>query len=636
MLALLTLFGCGSADPGCVDVDGDGYGEGCELGADCDDTNAGRTLDCSAPPPDCTETPTATGCPCLAGTIECFDGDPELAGVGICVTGMATCRGGFWGVCEGGVAPRFESCDLTDQDCDGRVDEGVLSPCGGCTPGCVGDVWGEGVAAFEAGGGLALTDEGWLTLAREELASASVWVANSGEAIATASGVSATISQIDAESATEVGRYYTGGREPSRVAVDYLSDAWVANREFDGQSTVRKIAGSRERCVDRDDSGTLETSSGSEVLEDDECVLFTVDVGEEGEVARALAIDGNLGLDEIHGGNAWVGLHDGEAILELDGATGEVLDRIETPGFQPYAMAFDPWGRLWASSRNGLLLELDRRERPRVPLVREIPDSCYLAYGLAADRNGRVVMSGFACDRVHVFDAVTERWSTIATPASVRGAVVVDGEDAQEAWVAHTEGLVSRVRVFPLEVLDTFAVQGLGFAPFEAIGVGADSLGHVWVASSQSEEGGLSDGVATRLERDGEVTGQVAVGLAPHTQGDLTGGKRLGGFVEEGTQTHVFSGCPAEAETEWLRLHLVARRGTGGEVELAVRQAADEASLSGEFEVVATFPAEGGPYDIDVPDGGVVEVRLTLRTETRDGAPRVERVGIEWTCPGPD
>jgi hypothetical protein len=28
----------------------------------------------------------------------------------------------------------------------------------------------------------------------------------------------------------------------------------------------------------------------------------------------------------------------------------------------------------------------------------------------------------------------------------------------------------------------------------------------------------------------------------------------------------------------------------------------------------------------------VVEVRLVLRTTARDGAPRVERVGLEWRC----
>ena len=33
-----------------------------------------------------------------------------------------------------------------------------------------------------------------------------------------------------------------------------------------------------------------------------------------------------------------------------------------------------------------------------------------------------------------------------------------------------------------------------------------------------------------------------------------------------------------------------------------------------------------------LPTGGVVEVRLVMRTAARDGAPRVERVGLEWRC----
>ena len=70
----------------------------------------------------------------------------------------------------------------------------MRSPCGGCTPGCVGGVWGEGEAPFEAGGDLALTELGSLTLRREERRLDELWVTNTAEA---------TLCRIDAARAVD-------------------------------------------------------------------------------------------------------------------------------------------------------------------------------------------------------------------------------------------------------------------------------------------------------------------------------------------------------------------------------------------------------------------------------------------------
>lgn len=626
-LLFAPLVSCGGAS-GCQDPDADGYGPGCELGPDCDPTNPTRNVDClTVPAPDCELTPLMPGCPCLpTSSTECFEGLPEQIRVGICVPGRSICINNTWGICAGEVAPRGEVCDGVDQDCDGFIDETVLSPCGGCTPSCRGGVWGSGSALFEPGPGAALTDRGWLTLAYEEQSHDVVWVANSADG---------TISRIDAATATETARYLAGGSEPSRVAVDYNGDAWVANREFGGRSTLRKVAGFPERCVDADGSGTIETSAGpGDVLPEgaDECVLLTVPVGDIAGVARALAVDGNLGLDGGSGGDVWVGLHDGQELLHLDGTTGAQIERVATPGFSPYAASFDAWGTLWLIARDGLLARVDRRVRPLEVAVTPVPAPCFLLYGLAVDREGRVVTTGFSCDQAMRFDPLTDVWSFVATPASVRGAVV----SADHAWVAHTGGRVSRLSLDPFVFVESFELEGMSVDPFESIGIGADSLGNVWVASGQAADSEF--GVVTRFSiADEEVTAQVPVGRAPHTQGDLTGQKLLGGFVDEGVSEHVFTGCIPAAESQWQRIHGGVELGAAGLVEFEARHAVDEAGLAGAIYVaLGALPEDEPPFELDFPDGGVVQVRLTLRTSARDGAPRVSRVGLEWRCPGPE
>lgn len=580
-------------------------------------------------PEDCAARPFGEGCPCLPGaTARCYGGDETTAGVGACVTGRTECVDRRWGPCVGEVAPRGETCDGQDDDCDGLVDEGVRSPCGACTPGCDGAVWGEADDPFvpDEGEGVALGPLDALTLARETtLDATAVWVANSADG---------TVSKIDALAAVEVARYATGGSEPSRVAVDYHGDAWIANRELDGGiSSVLKIAGATDRCVDRDGDG-LETSTGPSDVRafgEDECVLFTVPVGGPGEVARALAIDGDRGLDFASGGNAWIGLHDGEAVVVLEGITGIEQARIETPGFQPYAAAFDPWGTLWLASRDGYLARIDRGADPLAAEILEVPLACFLLYSLAVDRMGKLVLTGFSCDDVVLYDPALGVHRALGVPPSPRGVTIVDGT----AWVAHTGGALSAIALDPLAVTATHSLSSDAIAPLESIGVGADGAGNVWVASSQGAPGGL--GVATRFDASsGEVTAQVVVGRAPHTQGDLSGAELTGGFVAEGSLSHVFDGCPLEGMTEWRRLHVELSTGPAGSVAVALRHAADRASLATvPFTEVGMLPPDTAPLSLSAPDGGVIEVRLTLGTRARDSAPLVRRVGVEWACPGP-
>lgn len=64
-------------------------------------------------------------CQCVEGeSQDCYSGPANTEGVGICDGGTQSCSDqGTFGRCEGEVRPGVETCNLVDDDCDGRPDE---------------------------------------------------------------------------------------------------------------------------------------------------------------------------------------------------------------------------------------------------------------------------------------------------------------------------------------------------------------------------------------------------------------------------------------------------------------------------------------------------------------------------------
>lgn len=605
-------------------------------GPDCDDANADRNVDCvNVPPPDCDARPSAAGCPCIEGqTAICYGGPAGTRGMGPCRSGRASCLSGHFGACAGEVRPGpFELCDSLDNDCDGRVDEAVTSPCGRCDSSCTGGVWGDGGEPFVASDPLALTERGDLTLASEDvLGESTLWLTNSDDG---------TVSRIDTITRREVARYRSGPegdvpRAPSRVAVDWNLDAWVANRAFEGQGTVLRIAGTPERCVDRNMDGVIRTSmSPSDVLPfgEDECVLLHAPVGGVNGLPRAMTIDGDRGLDNTSGGNVWVGLYTEEAIVLLDGLTGDVLERIETPGFAPYMAAVDGRGIVWMGSQRGVLTRIDPSTRPMSVERIELNMPCFETYSLAIDSANDLFLSGFACNRVWRYRPETRALDGLEVPESPRGLAVASmpGERGS-LWVAHTDGRLSQIDIAQFALLHTFDLDTRDQAPRDTIGVAVDGTGTPWTVSEQDRASPATAGIATRVGSDG--ISHINVGLAPHVQGDLTGWQRLVRVAPEGTARHVFLGC-GDDETMWRAVHLDADLG-GGVVEVFMRHAATLEALDREtFTRVGSTATASEPFALSLPQGGVLEVELHLTSRTRRSAPIVRRVGLEWTCGGP-
>ena len=73
------------------------------------------------------------GCTCSPGqTQPCFMGPPNYRNVGACVDGVQTCVvnlkdgkavSGKWGECVGGMMPKIDVCDNSDNNCNGCVDD---------------------------------------------------------------------------------------------------------------------------------------------------------------------------------------------------------------------------------------------------------------------------------------------------------------------------------------------------------------------------------------------------------------------------------------------------------------------------------------------------------------------------------
>jgi hypothetical protein len=114
----------------CVDRDGDGFGNACELGADCDDHDQSiqrGCLRCATP---------AEGCACAEGTApdSCYlDKTKDEDGNLMCHEGTRYCREGLWSGCES-----IHSYPLPQRSTTAVIDPdgGSTSTCNDCSTNC--------------------------------------------------------------------------------------------------------------------------------------------------------------------------------------------------------------------------------------------------------------------------------------------------------------------------------------------------------------------------------------------------------------------------------------------------------------------------------------------------------------------
>jgi hypothetical protein len=353
-----------------------------DVGADAGARDTGPVI---TPPDHCEPGSRAPGCPCAPTeeAIDCYDGSRESMGVGICHAGSRYCieytEGSqyyVWSRCEEQQLPRAtERCNGLDDNCDGRVDEGVLSSCGNCNPHCYNT--GQGPSTGQAfdepnddnGSGVGLDEDGNLILNRNEVRFEYLWVANAGEG---------TISKVDTRELREAARFDSVGpnndgiapgsqNSPSRTGIDLNGDMFVANRAFGRQPSVTKIY--NRDCADRNGNGRVETSqdlNGNNVIDrgnpneflgqNDECYAWTEAVGRNGGTARALAIDAGDAQNPY--GNVWVGMYTHREFYGIQGTDGTLIRRpgLQNPisiGHSPYGAVVDSNGYVWSGTLSG-------------------------------------------------------------------------------------------------------------------------------------------------------------------------------------------------------------------------------------------------------------------------------------------
>ncbi len=567
-----------------------------------------------------------------------------------------------------------ERCNQVDDDCDGETDEGLLSACGDCRPGCrllhlpeLGAEWqptadnSDSVAVDGEGGALVLSGE---THQRFD-----AWISNF---------VEGKVTRLDTRDGRQLARYdsvlidghngaeppdeacqqlfgdqHPGGNCPSRTGVDLQGAVYVANRAFGRQGTVTKIAGFEQDCIDRNGDGTIETShdingngeidnyvDGEFLGQRDECLLWTVDVGAFDGVPRALAV--------AQDGSVWVGLHHESRVVQLDPSDGHVLRELAVPGFHPYGAAMDAKGRMWlVESLTGHILSVDTTTG-EVGRSIEAPapeDGCPSSYGIAVDPEGRVWIAGFTCPYAFGYDPRSGRFTSVHLPDSgvTRGIAADDRGQifvaASHEWVhidtSSTFGFIdasdaiTRLTVFRADDGGDVRVFGTPDDPLPgqgSIGVGLDSQERAWLINQQS-------GSATRVDTDSGEVKHFGAGNLPYTYSDFTGFALRRIAAPSGFIRGVLDGCE-NGPSQWEHLSVDADIPQGARIQIRLRTAASQAELS-----AASWlgPWDGQELDLSaapgpLPQQRLIEVEATLRSNDRHDSPALRRITVRVLC----
>lgn len=610
----------------------------------CDDT----TGECYNPDPtrnDCI--PARPGCPCttqqLGQTIGCraesLDPSVDIS----CRGGQSVCDGERWGPCVDEYNPGCDKIEFGPRDMNPTDDNSANVKRG---------------------------IDGELLLDPDErsIDTGYVWIANSGEN---------TVSKMDVSTGKEVARYpcvmdgvaglldvpipypsvhaYNDCAHcPSRTAIDYNGDAYVANRAFGALSSVTKFANSLEDCIDRDGDGVITTSTdvngdGMIDLDDpdefpgfnDECVLWTVAVGGNNGVARAIAIDPGSAPDMSPHGNVWVGLYNERKAVQLSGEDGSLAMEVDLGEVRPYGAAIDGAGRAWFTGiSDGMLVQVDTFVGDVVSTADiNAGTGCPGTYGIAVDVSGRIWLGGWDCNTAIRYNPADDEFATIEFAGLGRGSTTrgiapdLDGN----IWVAHTDSWVTKFDGDTMTETNAYYIDHHlpGEATNNTIGVGIDRYGAAWVVSRNDL---YAQGTVTRILSDNTQDGWPA-GLMPYTYSDFTGFGIFSVVRPMGWYNVLVSACEDEdpdnepfISTDWQTLDWIEHEPPGTTVRIRFKVVDDLADLP---DAPWWGPFDDPPVDLSalgLPNTRYMLVQILMAAADPSQSPAFGGFTLEFDC----
>jgi DNA-binding beta-propeller fold protein YncE len=523
----------------------------------------------------------------------------------------------------------------------------------------------------ENSNGVGTNEDGWLILETERIENNNLWVANSGEG---------TVSKIDVDTDTEVGRFYTGlddrNADPSRTSVDLAGDVFAGNRahnypaDTEFRSSVTKISAHTSRCVDRDGDTVIETSTGSTAIprndgsdphvpvgqSTDECVVWTRDLSVEPNGClglRAVAATDETGLDFEVNGHVWAGCWKSNAIYKLHGNTGDVLASYVLPTCAPYGFVLDDVDRLWVSCRDAwhdtdpryasiAWIDTTTGEEHVIPPITETYPSGSNdpnPYGIAINASNQVIITTYD-GRLLQYDEATGWSESPDTMTSPTRGVAVD----EDGWIYAMSTGSSDVYLFDpatLSILEHWNASD-GVNPTDSgNGVAIDFSGDLWGITMNTAG---PNGWATHfsLDRSGAHpvvtdTVMVPVGLYPYTYSDMIGYSLRHFTTREGWYNHVFEACPGHS-VHWIEISWEAIVPAGTSIVIRARTAdyLDDLAAAA-WVTLVEVPDDVSPVPIPdtLPEGHYIELEVRLYTTVDERSPEVGAITFDWDCTSP-